>query len=75
MFNIRQRIKNIVREVIMEDYGDSLPISIEAVAEKDLSNQDKADIKQALADLAAGNFSGPFSRDDQIQAHFDAIPH
>lgn len=69
MFNIREKLKSIVREVIHEEYG----ITIEPVPEEELTAQDKANIKEALHDLATGNYSGPFSTDEEIQAHFDSL--
>jgi len=46
--------------------------AIEPVSENELTDQDKKDIKQALQDLAKGNYSGPFATDKELQAHFDS---
>ena len=73
MFNIREKVKGLIREVIHEDYGESFPITYERVSEEALTDQDKANIKAALRDLDAGDYSGPFHTHSELRVHLDSL--
>ena len=57
----------------LNGHSDALAVTYEPVPEDQITDQDRADIKEALHDLATGNYSGPFATAKELQAHLDSL--
>jgi len=66
-------VNETVQQFFKEEYARDAGITYERVPELELTDQDRADIREALRDLATGNYSGPFSTDKEIEDHFASL--